>query len=614
VLPALPQNANGKLDRAALPRPEFDDATAYEAPRGALERTLAALWAEVLKLPRVGRLDNFFALGGDSLLSLRLVALARKKGLAIEPRQMFEHQRLAALAQVVAFESSADASSIPLAGADERRGPGALSFAQGRQWFLWQLDPQSNAYHVSGGLRLTGRVDESALAEVFEQLVRRHAALRTVYRTSGSGDVEPQVLDAATFTLEVTDLQSVDASVREAQALDAARSFNERPFDLEQGPLLRVGLIRLGQNERLLVVVMHHIASDGWSMQIIVDEFAVLYRARVQGIEPALAPLSVEYVDYAVWQRRWLEAGAASRELAYWTGQLGVDAPALQLPTDHPRSAGARLTAALHQMALSGELTSALHRRASALGMTPFMLLLAAWQGLLHRWTGQNDIRVGVPIANRHRAQTESVVGFFVNTQVLRAQVDPRMSLTQLLEQAREAALGAQAHQDLPFEQLVEALQPDRIAGQHPLFQVMFNHARDDYSALQQQPELTMEPFALPDQAAQFELSLETNELPGGGIAATWVYAKELFEPSTIERLGRHYVAMLQTLIEQPLLTVSAVPLMGAAEQAQLASWDTSAEQYADEQPVHRLIEAQVRRTPEAVALLFGDVQLSYAE
>ncbi|MFG6449809.1 condensation domain-containing protein, partial [Roseateles sp. BYS180W] len=486
------------------------------------------------------------------------------------------------------------------------------SYAQLRQWFLWQLNPRSSAYHLAGALRLVGSLDEDALRAAFDALVQRHEALRTVFRANARGDIVQVVLERGAFAFNSCDLRT--EADRERRAQSEAQRIVQEPFDLSAGPLLRIRLIRLDDNEQVLVVVMHHIVSDGWSIQLIVEEFAELYAARLESRAPTLRPLDIQYADYALWQRDLLAAGERDRQLAYWTEHLGGTAPALQLPVDHPRHPdGAHLAARL-VFDLPTGLAQALRRQSQSFGATPFMLLLAAWQGLLYRWAGQDDIRVGVPIANRHRAETEGVIGFFANTQVLRAQVDPRMNLAQLLAQTREAALGAQAHQDLPFEQLVEALQPERVTGQHPLFQVMFSHQVGEHRSLDGLPGLSVHDFDVGDRHAQFDLSITTAENGKGEVGVTLVYAKELFEPSTIERLGRHYVTMLQALIEQPLQTVGAVPLMDAAEQAQLASWDTSAEQYADEQPVHRLIEAQVRRTPEAVALLFGDVQLSYAE
>ena len=488
------------------------------------------------------------------------------------------------------------------------------SYAQVRQWFLWQLEPDGTAYHISGALRLRGHLDVEALKASFDALVVRHESLRTVFRGGEDGQAEQVIQADDRAQIEEVDLSSELAKEREAKVREVAVRLHQTPFDLEAGPLLRVGLIREAADEHVLVVVMHHIVSDGWSMQIIVDEFVAQYRARIQGQEPQLAVLPIQYADYAVWQRNWLEAGEKDRQLSYWKAQLGDEHPVLQLPADHARRADGRYSAAHHGIELSSELVQGLHQRAQAEGATLFMVLLAGVQALLHRYSSQQDIRVGVPIANRHRVETEGVVGFFVNTQVLRNVINGRLSLAQVLKQAKEAALGAQTHQDLPFEQLVEALQPERNLGTNPLFQVMVNHQRQDHRALQQLPGLALEDYALGEQGAQFELTVDTSEDADGHVHVSFSYAEGLFEASTIERMAGHYVALLQALSDRPEQAVGDVQLLGEAEQQQLQAWGVNATRYSDAQPVHRLIERQARVHPEAVALLFGDEALTYAE
>ncbi|MDC8759689.1 non-ribosomal peptide synthetase [Janthinobacterium fluminis] len=490
----------------------------------------------------------------------------------------------------------------------------ALSYAQTRQWFLWQLDPASTAYHIAGALTLKGALAVDAVEASFAALVARHEALRTVFRANGDGLAEQLILPEVAFEVAFCDLSGGDAAGRAARVREQARRINETPFDLARGPLLRVGLIRAAADEHVLVVVMHHIVSDGWSMQIIVDEFAALYRARVDGQDAALAALPVQYADYAVWQRSWLEAGEKDRQLAYWTAQLGDEHTALQLPADHPRRADASYRAAWHGVDLPAQLVEGLHRRAQAQGATLFMVLLAAFQALLKRYSGQEDIRVGVPIANRHRVETEAVLGFFVNTQVLRNRMHGRMSLAQVLTQARDAALGAQEHQDLPFEQLVEALQPERSLSSNPLFQVMFNHQRTDYRALERLPGLERQDYELGDKQAQFELTLDTSEDADGKVRATFSYAEGLFDAASIERMAAHYIAMLQALAERPAQLLGEVELLNDAQQRQLKSWGDNERRYPDAEPVQRLFERQAALHPETQALVFGDVALSYAE
>ncbi|WP_460428175.1 amino acid adenylation domain-containing protein [Azotobacter armeniacus] len=489
-----------------------------------------------------------------------------------------------------------------------------LSHAQSRQWFLWQLDPGSTAYHISGALRLKGQLNVQALRSSFGALVARHEALRTVFHVDADGLAEQVIRERSEVGIAVIDLCEVDAGERESQVWAAARRISDTPFDLTSGPLLRVGLIREGTDAHVLVVVMHHIVSDEWSLQIIVDEFVAQYWAHLQGEEPRLPALPIQYADYAVWQRHWLEAGEREWQLDYWRTQLGTEHPVLQLPTDRPRRADGRYRAARHQVELPEVLVRGLHERARAEGATLFMLLLAGFQALLYRYTGQPDIRVGVPIANRHRVETEGLVGVFINTQVLRNRLDGRMPLATLLRQAKEAALGAQAHQDLPFEQLVEALQPERSLATNPLFQVMFNHLRADYRALERLPGLDLEDYPLDARAAQFELTLDTTERPDGRLQASFGYAAELFAPRTIERLAEHYLRVLQGLVETPAAALDDLDLLGEAERAEHRQWSVDERHYPDAEPVHHLFERHARERPEAVALIFDETQLSYAE
>ncbi|EJL67332.1 non-ribosomal peptide synthase, partial [Variovorax sp. CF313] len=541
MLDALPLNANGKVDRKALPAPEFSSDRAYEAPEGEVEQALAAIWAEVLQVEKVGRHDNYFELGGDSILSLKVTARAARAGVPLNPRQVFEHQSLSRIARAVQGGQPSETQAIPVLTAAQRAGTLALSHAQMRQWFLWQFDPQSTAYHISGALKLAGPLDVSAVRASFDALVQRHESLRTVFRTDAQGLAEQVIREAAPLDIAVVDLSALrNEREREARSNEEASRLSHTPFDLAEGPLLRVGLIRLAPEEHMLVVVMHHIVSDGWSMQVVVDEFVAQYGAHMQGATAALPPLPIQYADYAAWQRDWLEAGERDRQLAYWKQHLGTGQPVLQLPTDRARNADGRYTAVRHGFELPNDLVRKLHKRLQAQGATLFMGLLAGFQVLLNRYTGEPDVRVGVPIANRHRAETENVIGFFVNTQVLRNVLDGRESLSQVLARAKDAALGAQAHQDLPFEQLVEALQPERVPGANPLFQVLFNHQRGDAAALQGIPGLTLTECDLGAQAAQFELTLETTEDADGRVRVSLRYAAELFEPRSMERMADH--------------------------------------------------------------------------
>jgi amino acid adenylation domain-containing protein/non-ribosomal peptide synthase protein (TIGR01720 family) len=496
---------------------------------------------------------------------------------------------------------------VPWPSSDSSDEPDPMSHAQARQWFLWRLDPAGTAYHIAGALRLSGRLDVAALRASFDALVERHESLRTVFDALPDGLAQPRVLPASAIALAELDTD-------EASLAAALQRINAAPFDLARGPLLRLALLKLAPQQHVLAVVMHHIVSDGASLQVIVGEFVALYQAQVERRAAALPALPIRYADYARWQRHGVAAGEQARQLAYWTAQLGADHPVLQLPTDRPRVAEARLRAAQHAVELPPALVQSLRQRAEGQRATLFAALLAGWQALLARWTGQHDLRVGVPIANRQRVETEGLVGFFVNTQVLRNVVDARMPLAQVLQQARDAALGAQEHPDLPFEQLVDALQPERSLGTHPLFQVLYNHQRRNHALLAQLPGLRVQEQPLGELAAQFELTLDTLEHPDGRVQAVFSYADELFEPATIARLARQYLAVLAALAWQPQTTLGDVDLLDAQERAQLQAWGVNAPQPVGGEWVHQAFERHARSHPDAPAVLHGDGTLSYGE
>ncbi|RZL09896.1 MAG: non-ribosomal peptide synthetase, partial [Rubrivivax sp.] len=431
-----------------------------------------------------------------------------------------------------------------------------LSHAQQRLWFLWQWDTASTAYHLSGALTLTGRLNEPALRACFDAWVQRHESLRTVFRVRADGLPEQIVQPARPMHIAVIDLRDSRAADRRAQADEQVRRIADTPFDLTRGPLLRATLLRLEDEVHLLAVAMHHIVSDAVSMKILIDELSAHYTARVQGLVPRLPELSIQYADYAAWQRASADQATLRRELAYWQGQLGREHPVLMLPTDHPRPSRPDHRAARHCFELPAQTVAGLRQRAQAESATLFMALLAGFQALLYRCSGQPDIRVGVPVANRHRPETEGVVGFFVNTQVLRVQIDPALTMGGLLHQTRDAAWAAQAHQELPFEQLVEALKPERGTDRMPLFQVVFNHLREDHGALAKLPGLTLGAHELGQHAALCDLALDTTEHPDGRVTAAFGYATALFDPSTIERMAGHYARLLQALADEPQVRV----------------------------------------------------------
>ncbi|MCL7931124.1 amino acid adenylation domain-containing protein [Halomonas llamarensis] len=506
-----------------------------------------------------------------------------------------------------------DFAQLPIVPRSEREHF-ALSYAQWRQWFLWCLDSESGGYHITGAMRLKGTLDRTALRDSFTALVARHEALRTVFHDDGADGVVQVVRAESDFALQELDLSGVVAGERDAAAEEAVARLCDTPFDLQWGPLLRVGVLRLTDEEHVLVVVMHHIVSDGWSVQLIVDEFAADYRSRVTGEAWHPPALPIQYADYALWQRHWMEAGEQARQLAYWQAALGNEHPVLQLPTDHGRRRQGGNRAARHTALLPESLVQGLRHRAQEQGATLFMILLAGFQALLYRYTGQEEIRVGVPIANRHRAETAGVVGLFVNTQVLRNRVEGRATLGEVLERAKHAAVEAQDYQDLPFEQLVERLQPERHLDHHPLFQVMFNHQRHDTGGLRQLPALEVEQYPLGARVTHFELTLDTLEREDGGVEANFTYAAERFEAATMERLADHFRGLLERLVVSPEQSLGDMELLEEAEQQQLVPWSGQAQCYSDVEPIPREIERQAASRPEATAVVCGAEHLSFAE
>jgi amino acid adenylation domain-containing protein len=483
----------------------------------------------------------------------------------------------------------------------------ALSYAQQRQWFLWQLEPRSSAYNIPVALRLTGMLDVAALEAAFGALVARHETLRTTFRQDGEQALQvvhpPQPFKLPVEVLD--DPSALDARV--AAELWA-------PFDLEAGPLLRVRLLRLGAHEHVLIVVQHHIVSDGWSMPIMIDELVRLYDGHCRGQAVHLPALPIQYADYAIWQRNWMEAGEQERQLGYWTGQLGGEQPVLELPTDRPRPLVQSHVGARLDIELPAELAQGLKALARQHGVTLFMLLLAAFQTLLHRHTGQADIRVGVPTANRNRAETEGLIGFFVNTQVLKADFSGDLTFAQLLQQVKDTAVQAQAHQDLPFEQLVQALHPERDLGRSPLFQVMFNHQTQALGQARQLPGLGVEKLPAGQHSAAFDLTLETLERDSG-IGAVLTFATALFDSATAEGFARHWRNLLHGVCVDAHQRIAALPMLdGDERQRILVDWNQSQADYAREQCLPALFEAQVRETPEAVALVSVDQSMGYAE
>nr|WP_285442818.1 non-ribosomal peptide synthetase [Burkholderia glumae] len=618
-LDALPLTPNGKLDRRALPAPGLEAFAghAYEAPATEAEQVLARIWQALLGVERVGRHDHFFELGGHSLLAIRLISQVREQlGVELPLAELFAHPSLSALAGALARAARSSLPPIePLA-----REPGValpLSFAQQRLWFLAQLAGGSEAYHIAGGLRLRGALDAAALRRALDAIVARHEALRTSF-VAEAGQARPCIAAAdAGFALRTPDLSALPcAHEREAALARLADEEARAPFDLAAGPLVRGQLVRLGAHEHALLVTMHHIVSDGWSMGVFTRELAALYRGgRAAGqasAAPALPPLPVQYADYAAWQRRLADDALLQRQGAWWRDAL-LGAPALlSLPTDRPRPAVQDYAGAAVPVVLDAALTAGLKALAQRHGATPFMVLLAGWASVLGRLAGQHEVVIGAPVANRRRAELQELIGLFVNTLALRVDLSGAVSADALLQRVKARVLDAQAHQDLPFEQVIEALRPARSLAYSPVFQALLAWRNVDTSGLALDG-LALEPLAAAHRSAKFDVALVLDERDGR-IEGELEYASALFERATIERHAGYLVSVLRAMVAEPAQPVLRAPLLGAAERALLLdSWNRTRTPYPARQPVHRLFEAQARRTPGAVAVIDGDTTLDYA-
>ncbi|MGJ7517642.1 non-ribosomal peptide synthase/polyketide synthase [Pseudomonas baetica] len=509
-------------------------------------------------------------------------------------------------------EQGVSFGQLPIPPAAEPPATFELSYAQQRQWFLWQLDPQSSAYNIPAALRLHGPLNLAALQHSFDVLLERHQSLRSRF-VEDDGQVMQALASSASLSIEQHDLRD------EPQPLESAMEKVEveiaRPFDLQHGPLLRVSLLQLDAEDHVLVLTLHHIVTDGWSMGVLVEEFSRLYAAHCQGGSAELEALPIQYSDYTAWQRRWMEAGELKRQLDWWRARLGSEQPLLELPTDRPRPAQPSQRGARLDFALDSALSSGLMTLAKQSGVTPFMLLLASFQALLYRYSGQTDLRIGVPIGNRNRAETRGLIGFFVNTQVMRAELDGRLPFNTLLEQTRAASLDAQDYQDLPFERLVQALQGERSLSHSPLFQVMFNHQQARPTAVSGLlAGLRVEALNATAPTTQFDLQLDTQE-EGNRLFASLTYATDLFDAERIEHLARHWRNLLAGILANPQTPIAELPLLDADERLRiLDDLNDTATNYSGEVCVQRHFEARVIENPEATALVFQGQRLSYAE
>jgi amino acid adenylation domain-containing protein len=616
TLAALPRTPSGKLDRTALSAlPEESGeagSSGLAAPRTAIEEMLAGIWADLLGRDRVGAHDDFFGLGGHSLLGAQLVARVRQAlGVELSLRTVFETPTVAGLAsQVAAALQGADAPPPPPIVPVPRDGEIPLSFAQQRLWLLDRLTPGDPSYNVTSAVRFTGRLDQRALLAAFREIVRVQEALRTTFPAVEGRPVQ-RPAPALALDLPVAHLAALPPEMRLAEALRLAAEEARRPFDLAQGPLLRLTLLRLGPADSLLLTGMHHIVSDAWSVGILYRDLMALYTAAVSGLPAVLPEPPIQCIDYAVWQRRWFEQ-VREGELAWWRRRL-AGLPVLHLPADRPRPPQPAFGGHALPFSLPGAASEALRHLARAESVTLFMLLLAAFQALLQRWSGQDEIVVGAPVANRERAEIEGLVGFFVNTLVLRTSLAGDPTLRELLARVREVAVGAYAHQGVPFEVLVEDLAPERDLGRQPLFQVMFQLQTVPLPRFAI-PGVEVEPLDVDPGAAPFDLGLDLAETPDG-LAGVLRASTDLFDAPTLIRLLGHLRTLLTAAAADPGLHLAELPLLTGAERHQIAvEWNDNAQPYETGRCIHELFAAQAACSPDAEALTFADRRLTYAE
>ncbi|HWN42366.1 MAG TPA: amino acid adenylation domain-containing protein [Thermoanaerobaculia bacterium] len=607
TLPALPLTRTGKVDRVALPPPTPPAEERREAERAIekspVEELLAGIWSDLLGVADVVPEDSFFELGGQSLLATRMISRVRTVlGVDLPMRAVFEEPRLAGFAARAERAREGDAQpSMPLVRVP-RTGPLPTSFAQQRLWFLDQLEPGSSAYNLSGGVRLAGPVDVTALAGALSGIVLRHESLRTVF-VEEDGQPRQVVGGPAVLPVAVLDLSSLPAAAREAEVRRIAGAEARRPYDLAHGPLVRCTLVRLGEREHALLVGMHHIVADGWSLGIFVRELGALYRGE------ALPDLPIQYADYAFWQRDWLRGELLEERLAWWRFHLGGAPQVVELPLDHPRPAVQSYRGRRAYLTLESGLDAVARR----LGVTPFMILLGAFATLLSRYGSQPDVVVGTPIANRGRAELEDLIGMFANTLALRVDLSGNPEFDELARRVRQVALGAYAHQDIPFERLVDELRPERDLSHSPVFQVML--------ALQNLPGaqldlagLTLSPLEFEVDRTQFDLSLFLFPRRDGGMLARLEYAADLFDSGTAERLLLHLCNLLDGIVEAPKRRLSDLPLLGAIERQELLVVGNLTAAEVPPRLLHQLFEERAAERPEAVAVAHEGESLTYGE
>ncbi|WP_032632419.1 condensation domain-containing protein, partial [Pseudomonas syringae] len=607
-LNAWPLTANGKVDRRSLPVPDRDALSTgeYQAPQGELEAALAGIWSELLQVERVGRDDRFFELGGHSLLAMRMVSQVRQRlSLELALGELFADSSLSAVARCLA---AAGRSQLPGIDVQPRSGPLPLSSAQQRIWFMAQMEDANSAYNISLGLKLSGPLDSRALKRALERIVARHDSLRSRF----SQEDDNAWVQAASVS-EVPDIRLQDLRGQDADSLRVvAREEAAQPFDLRHDLPIRGRLLCLAEDRHVLLLTVHHIVADGWSLGVLTRELTALYQAFSQGLDDPLPALTLQYGDYAVWQRNWLDAERLSQQADYWQQALAGAPVLLTLPTDRPRPAHQDYTGASVALNLDARLSADLRTFCQAQSVTPFMLFMGAWAVLLARLSGQEEVVVGMPVANRRRAEIEGLIGLFVNTLAVRIDTSDEPDAMTLLARIKARVVQAQDHQDLPFEQVVERLRPPRSLAHSPLFQVSLTWDGSQGLDLQL-GDLLLEPLEEQAAFAKFDLALSVSD-SADNFRCIVEYATALFDHGTVERYLGYLEAILRGMVADSQTQVNHIPLLSEAERRQLTDgFNAPGMVYPQGQTLHGQFEAQVQRTPDAIAVSFEDVSWSYA-
>ncbi|HEX2077200.1 MAG TPA: amino acid adenylation domain-containing protein, partial [Longimicrobium sp.] len=619
-LHALPRLPNGKVDRGALPAPRIDAERAYTAPRTPVEDAVCRIWAEVLGVDRVGVEDDFFELGGHSLRATQVVSRLRQAfGVQLAPFIVFEVRTPAELARAVE-RGGADADGIPPLERADRGQPIPLSASQKAIWFFQELSPGMRSYNFQAAIRFRGRLEVPALERALTEIVRRHEIFRTVFRAV-DGEPRQLVQEPWAVTLPVTDLRGVAEEAREKELERILRDEFLKPFFLGQLPLIRWTLYRTADDEHVLAAVEHHFVHDGWSFGVFLRELAALYSAFAQGQPSPLEPLELQFADYAVWQRKWMQSAEAARQLDYWKRKLAGLPPVLELPTDHPRPAEMSFRGRSLRYRLPPELAVAAQEFSRSHGVTLYVTLMAAYQALLHRYTGATDFAVGGGVANRNDRAAEQVIGMIVNTVALRADVSGDPTGEELLRRVRDVTFEAYAHREIPFGEVVEAVQPSRRLSHLPIYQTAFSFHDAPYPPFSL-PGARMEVTeALSNESAKFDLQVIV--IPRGSqqagaddqVTMIWEYATDLFERDTVVRMEEHWRSLLRAMLADPSLRVSELPMLAPEERETVVQgWNRTARLYRADQPVHRLVAAQAARAPDSPAVAGPDGALTYAQ